>query len=340
MATPNAPKVISMALATAVVCVSLQAHATAIQTSLTFTDPGESIWGPGTNSSAIHYSDSAGFALPFDLGSESFGYSVDVGAGSVNGNIKGSVTTSYAPTLSAPGVTNIGMQFAGDPNGGNVTTVLGASASLTAFNQTFGPSFGMMVNSAFTPSLNSNGAPPGVGVYDIADPTLDLLAASADLDFGIIQNNYFTSSGIAGTLYYQLQGSNLVQSQSFNLADGISSLPVNLSRAGTYDFWFGHDWDLANQFKWSAVLGLNANASTAVGCGSDLLESCNWSTTLANPTIYDGDPFALNFQGFAPPTSFQITVRNVPLPHGLGLATLGGGLLLLGALDGWRRRRG
>jgi hypothetical protein len=32
MATPNAPKVISMALATAVACVSLQAHATAIQT--------------------------------------------------------------------------------------------------------------------------------------------------------------------------------------------------------------------------------------------------------------------------------------------------------------------
>lgn len=252
------------------------------------------------------------------------------------GSVNGSLTTNYTPTLSAPGVTNIGMQFAGDKNGGSLSTLIVAAATLTVFNQTFGPSFGLNVNSGFTPWLGL--VTPGITAYDIADPSINVGVASADLDFGVVQNNFFTPTGVGGTLFYQREGSGVVQSLPFNMTDGLS-LPVNLSQSGTYDFWFGNDWDLLNQFNWSASLGLVANASTIAGCGSDGLERCEWNDTLVNATIYDSGPFALSFDGFAQPTSFQIKVQAVPVPRGLGLATLGGGFLLLAVLDGWRRRR-
>lgn len=336
MSTLNVFKTVSMVLVAAVVCVSLRAHATAVNSSLQFIAPGQSIWGPGSDPSQFSYSGSAGFDLPFDLGSENFGYSIGATTGIIMGNVNGSLTTSYTPVLSAPGTANIGLQYVGDPNGGSLTSLIATTASLTVFNQTFGPSFGLNVASGFTPWLGL--VVPGITAYDIANPSIDVGVASADLDFGVVQTNFFTPTGIGGTLFYQREGSSLVQSQPFNLADGLS-LPVNLSQSGTYDFWFGNDWNLANQFNWSASLGLVANASTIAGCGSDLLESCHWSDTLANPTIYASDPFALNFEGFAQPTSFQIEVQAVPVPDGLGLATLGGGFLLLAVLDGWRRRR-
>lgn len=336
MSTLNTFKTVSMALVAAAVCMSLRAHATAVNTPLNFIAPAQSIWGPGSDPSRFSYSGSGGFDLPFDLGHETFGYSIGATSGVVMGSVNGSVTTNYTPTLSAPGITNIGMQFAGDKNGGSLATLIATSATLTVFNQTFGPSFGLNVNSGFTPWLGMEA--PGITSYDIADPSIDAGVASADLDFGVAQTNFFTPTGIGGTLFYQREGSGVVHSQSFDLTDGFS-LPVNLSQSGTYDFWFGNDWDLLNQFNWAASLGLVANASTIAGCGSDLLESCHWSDTLANPTIYASDPFALSFNGFGQPTTFQIRVQSVPVPDGLGLASLGGGFLLLAVLDGWRRRR-
>lgn len=334
MSTFNAFKAVSMTLVAAAVCMSLRARATTVDTSLNFIAPGQSIWGPGSDSSQFSYSGNASVDLPFKLGSESFGYSIGATTGVVMGTVNGKVATSYTPALSAPGVTNIGMQFAGDAS--SLSTLILATASLTVFNQSFGPSFGLNVNSDFTPWFGVMA--PGVTQYGIADPSIDVGVASADLDFAVAQTTLFTPTGIGGTLFYQREGSSLVRSTPFDLTGG-SSLPVDLNQSGTYDFWFGNDWDLQNQFTWSAFLGLTANASTIAGCGSDGLDRCEWSDVLANPTIYSSDPFALSFDGFAAPTSFQIKVEAVPVPRGLGLATLGGGFLLLAGLEGWRRRR-
>lgn len=46
MSTLNTFKTVSMALVAAAVCVSLQAHATAVNTSLNFIDPGGAGVGP------------------------------------------------------------------------------------------------------------------------------------------------------------------------------------------------------------------------------------------------------------------------------------------------------
>lgn len=327
-------KAASMTLVAAAVCVSLRAHATAVDTSLNFIDTSESIWGPGSDASQFSYSGSGGFDLPLGLGHEAFGYSIGATSGIVFGNVNGKVTTSYTPVLSAPGIANIGLQFKGSDS--SLSSLIVTAATLTVFNQTFGPTFGLGVNSAFTPWFGI--ATPGVTSYDIADPSASIGVVSADLDFSVAQTNFFMPTGIGGTLFYQREGSSVVRSTPFDLT-GDLSLPVDLDQAGTYDFWFGDDWTLQNQFNWSAFLGLTFNASTIAGCGDDLLEACHWTDTLANPTIYSSDPFALDFDGFAGPTRFQIEVQAVPVPGSLGLATLGGGLLLVGVLDAWRRRR-
>jgi hypothetical protein len=334
MSTLNVFKAVSMTLVAAAVCVSLQAHATTVNTVVNFSAASQSMWGPD-GPSVLGYSGSASWDLPLGLGTETFGYGFVANAGTVMGNASGSLVTNYTPVMSAPGVANIGLQF--DSGTGSLTSEVNASATLTFFSQTFGPSVGLIVNNNFSPSAYGVQW-LGITADDIANPSVDLTVASAGLDFGVTQFNHFTPTGIDGTLFYQREGSSVVQSQAFNLATG-ATLPVNLSQAGTYDFWFGNDWDFLNQFYSSTSLGLTASASTAVGCGSDLLESCHWDATLANPTIYTGDPFALNFDAWAQPTSFQIEVQPVPVPHGLGLATLGGGVLLLGIFDGRRRRR-
>jgi len=334
MSVPSMFKTVSMTLVAAAVCLSLRAHATTVQTFLNFTAPSQSIWG-SDGPSAFDYSGSASWDPPLGLGTENFGYGIVANAGTVMGNASGTLATSYTPVLSAPGIANIGLQF--NSGTGFLISQIDASATLTFFSQTFGPSIGLIVNNNFV--LNPFDIPSvGLNAYDIANPSIDLGVASADLDFGVVQTNHFTPTGIDGTLFYQREGSSIAQSQPFDLATG-ATLPVNLTQAGTYDFWFGSDWNLLNQFYSSAALGLTAGASTIAGCGSDLLESCHWDTTLVNSTIYTGDPFALNFDSLAQPTTFQIEVQPVPVPHSLGLAMFGGGLLLIGVLDAWRRQR-
>jgi len=336
MSTLKVFKTVSMALVAVAAGLSLRAHATTVQTPLFFIAPAQSMWGPD-GPSPFNYSGSASWNLPLNLGTETFGYGISATAGTVIGNAGGSLATSYTPVLSAPGVANIGLLYTNGQAGGSLTSVVGASASLTFFSQTFGPSIGLTVNNPFV--VNPFGISwLSAGVSDIANPSIDLGVASADVDFGVIQTNYFTPTGIGGTLFYQREGSSVVQSQPFDLGTE-STLPVNLNYAGTYDFWFGSSWNLLNQFYSTAALSLTGSASTIVGCGSTGLESCQWSDTFANPTIYTGDPFALSFNGSAPPTTFQIKVESVPVPHSLGLAMFGGGILLVGVLDGWRRRR-
>lgn len=324
-------KTFSVALVAAAVALSVQAQATTINTSLNFMTSGQSMWGPGAGPSEFNYSDSANINWPLDLGTSTFGYSVSASSGTVFGNVNGSIATNYTPVLSAPGVTNIGLQYSGNTNGGLLNTIIGAAASLTVFGQTFGPSFGLVTGSSFTPFLAPPGVPEalGVAVHDIVRPSIDWVVVSGGMDMSVVQTTQFGATGVNGTLFYQREGSSLVQSQAFNLTTG-STLPVNLNQAGTYDFWFGNDWNLQNWFTSSAALDLTAFAS-AVGL--------NWSTTLANPTLYSSGPFALGFNAFAGATKFQIEVQPVPVPHSLGLATLGGGLLLIVLFDGLRRRR-
>jgi hypothetical protein len=331
MSTLNVFKTVSMALVAAAACLSLQAQATAVSTSLNFIAPGVSMWGPNAGPSEFNYSGSASINWPLDLGTSTFGYSVSASSGTVFGIVDGSVVTNYTPVLSAPGVTNIGLQYSGNTNGGVLNTLIGAAASLTVFGQTFGPSFGLVTGSGFTPFLAPPGVPEalGVGIHDIVNPSINLGVASGGMDMKVVQTTQFAPTGIDGTLFYQREGSSLVQSQAFNLTTG-STLPVNLDQAGTYDFWFGNNWDLENWFTSSATLDLTAYAS-AFGL--------DWNTTLANPTLYSTGPFALDFNASAQSTRFQIEVQAVPVPHSLGLAMFGGGILLIGVLDGWRRRR-
>lgn len=344
MSTLNVCKTVSMALLAAALCLSLRAHATTINTSLDFMAM-QSIWGPDSGSWVFNDSGSTVIDLPFDLGSETFGYYIGASSGTVISAVDGSLATNFTPVLSAPGVTHIGLAYKGDVDGGGLTTFIGGAATLTVFDHTVEPSFGLGVDSTFTPWLNPYPFLPesiGIGTHDIANPSVDFGLWGAGMDVGLVQTNQFTLTNIYGTLYYQLEGSGAVQSMPFGLMGG-ATVPVSLDQSGTYDFWFGDDWDVVNQFNWWASLDLTAHASTLVGCGESGLESCSWSTSLAAPTIYTSDPFALNFDARAPSVRFKIKVRSapvpVPVPHGLGLAMLGGGTLLVGLLNGWHRRR-
>ncbi|HEX7369963.1 MAG TPA: hypothetical protein VF284_06745 [Rhodanobacteraceae bacterium] len=124
MSTPNAFKTLSMTLAAAAVCVSLQAHATTINAPLDFTT-NQSVWGP--NGNPFHYSDSASYDFPI-IGNQNFGYSVGANTGNVSGSVNGTLATTYSSVLSAPGTTSIGLGYSGDPIGGVLKTSVGVGA--------------------------------------------------------------------------------------------------------------------------------------------------------------------------------------------------------------------
>ncbi len=331
-----APRVRGL-LVVAAICLAVPAQAGLITSSLDFSADKQSIWGPNAINLGFDYTRSASVPLPFGLGTFSVGYSVAASSGQVWGDVSGRLDASYVDVLAAPGTTSIGLGFLGDTSGGSLHSTIGAHAQLTSSVGNVGPDFQLNVNKTFTPVLDqqvtgSNSLPNIVTL-----PLVDVVAAEAGVGMGVSQTDRFTPNGVSGTLFYSRQGSGIENHVDFlvDLSSGLT-LPVDLTEAGTWDFWFG-DSLLNNSFRTSMALDLGVYASTVAGCGTLGLHSCETSYTLVSPTIYTGDAFGLDFNPSAPSGRFSIDVLGQPtaVPEPSSLTLLGlGGLAMVG-----RRRR-
>lgn len=315
-----------------------RADALPVAQPLDFTAAPQSLWGPGASTLGFNYSASRSVSLPFGLGSVSVGYSVGASTGSVSGTFNGTLTTDYTPLLSAPGMTVIGLSYQGDPNGGSLSSTVGAHAQLTSSLGNIGPDYQLDIDRVFTPQLDQT-----VSGSDSVDPVATLpiasiIGASAGVSLGVTQTDTFTATGIGGSLLYSRQGSGVVDSVLFTLATNTGlGLSVDLDAPGIWDFWFVSP-SLANTFSTSFAMDLGLYAESAVGCGPfPFVQPCYTSYTLVSPTVYSGSGFALAFdtpslEGF----SIEVSAPASTVPEPTSLALLGIGVLGLGRL---RRRR-
>jgi hypothetical protein len=328
-------------LASAALLSSFAAHAGLVTTAVDFSAATQSMWGPSGTAAGFDYTQSTSISLPFGLGSVSVGYSVAASTGQVTGHVNGNIRASFADSLAAPGSTSIALSYFGDSSGGRIDTTVGAHAQLTSSIKNVGPDFTLNTGKTFTPQLD--GLVQSTGTVDpvATVPLIDVIAADAGVSMGVTQNNAFRATGIDGTLFYQREGGGMLGMMDFALdTDAGLNLALDLADAGIYDFWYA-DLDLANTFKASMDLDLNAYAHTVAGCGPFLLDECYSSFTVVSPTVYDGSAFALDFAPIARTgTAFSITVAAAPptVPEPSTLSLLAAPLLGFGLLR--LRRRG
>lgn len=105
---------------------SMSVQAETINFDLGFVAPEQSMWGSGGT---------ADFGVNGLIGNTTIGFAYDIGAssGTVEGSVNGVFNVDYAASMSGVGSTSITMSFAGNTDGGLVSSLFGAWVDFDAY---------------------------------------------------------------------------------------------------------------------------------------------------------------------------------------------------------------
>lgn len=303
------------------------------------TTPNQSFWGPNRTA--------ANFGSHDFFGGEALGisYNVSASSGTVSGNFNGTVQSQYSDEIWYWQTWQSRFDFSGTPGGGQLSTFIGAKASVTAHAlgadaTVLNEDKSISISHSFTPVLDQlekdsgsvNAAAPGVGI------NIGVGSASAGVDLNIVQKVNFTGKAIEGNLV----GKNL------STGDAIST-PIAFDVNGQPDFenvklGWGYwqmqleDLALSNDFSTEFLLGLDpfVQYKIGVGCGDAGTNRDNgWfcladgksSFHAANIDLLATQTFGLNFAQADLP-AFYVNVVPEPGSVSLLLLALGGCVLM------------
>lgn len=316
-----------------------------------FSSPTESFWGPGNSAASFGFNQML-------FGNTTFGMRFTTGAssGTVSSYYRGNVFVGYDDTVDM-GPVNLQIGYQGDPSGGHFQTAFGAFARATVYfpspipdgnivdldysldtARTYAPSppDGNSDSDSFTPASTAFG--PDVPVVG---------AATAGIDYDIVQNATHTVSGLTGTLRAINQRTGAETTSAFSLGS-LDDVSLNLVDWGVWDVELT-GLSLANSFSTDFDLDLVAFAQYRLGdncgdLGTDDDNNVNFpffgcvsdgrlDRTLATVDLFTNTPFALALTTsnlFAPfsievaqPTQVAVFEPATLTLFGAGLAGLG-----------------
>ncbi|WP_298626159.1 PEP-CTERM sorting domain-containing protein [uncultured Zoogloea sp.] len=324
--------------------VAPAAHATVVSYSqnLVFNAASQSFWGPGGSS--------ASFSSSRMFGSDGLGisYAVSASTGTISGAYAGTISGSYMNWAGGDSEVWRGTFAFNGTAGQSLTSSIGASLNVIAhaigsdvciicanYSLSGTLATGPALDQVTTASDVMTFASPGVGA------NIGIGSVKAGVDLKIQENLKFTPQAVSTVLKATSQnGTVLSQNVYFDVNGAARDLYMYLPERGNWTFDFT-DIKLVNSFDNDFVLGIDPFVAYTVGvrCGDPGTNRDNgWfcladdkaTFHLAGVSLYNGDPFALNFSS---PDATAFSVHEAPEPGSLAL--------LLGALGvgGLLRRR-
>lgn len=325
------------------VAAPVQAAVVSYSQDLLFSAASQSFWGPGGSA--------ASFSSSRMLGSEGLGvsYAVSASTGTVSGAYAGAISGRYTDVVPVGGVWSGIFAFEGQA-GHELKSIIGAAVNVTAHalggdicilckdyslqgTLATGPALDQTTKASDTLTLASPGVGANIGIGSV----------KAGVDLDIKENLSFTPLAVSSVLRATDRfGQEISQTVYFDI-DGTSTR-VNMALPGrgywTFDFT---DIKLVNLFDNDFLLNINpfVQYTAGVRCGDPGTNKDNgWFCladdkavfTVADVSLYNGNPFALSFSS---PDATAFTARQAPEP---GMLALVMGALGIGAA--LRRRRG
>jgi hypothetical protein len=313
---------------------------------LNFHAPTQSFWGPG--GSHLNFEKSGTFGTKAGIT-----YEAKASTGTVTADFNGDLSVLYDDQLDGPGTANLDLSFSGDPNGGLLDTLLGASLGVDWFvdvdipdevdwlpwvpdrinksGELYSLGYSLDIDETFTPAFHS----PVSGNDEVAIEGISTEGIFVDvgLDLEVDQTANFRAKGIQGVTRARHRDSGMTSYDPFFLDVMLTNLsvPIELPKAGYWDISFV-DLDLLNDFSTGFDLELEPYIEVDA-----IVWSKRWDIEVPGISIYDTPTFSLAFDSLYT-QEISILVTPEPVPEPTTIALFGIGLLSLFALARKRQR--